>query len=669
MTKNPKSKGDKIAPGLAQSKNALQASAALANQPTAAMDTASKAAGSKTASNLGAAMAAQTASRPPVISCQQLLWFSFFFDGTGNNLDADLGTLEHSNITRLYRVHPVPDPVTGLYSIYVPGIGTYFKEVGDNGGTITGNGFGAEGKSRLDWALKQFDEKLAPHLARANNPSNKIIEINITAFGFSRRATLARAFIRDLIAKRCVESGAGLQLKQGKYPLRVRFMGLFDTVASVGAPMSANNLSVIRTDRMTVGNAVRALGGALKYAVTKAPPKTLRAVDIAFGAPGADPAPGIADGHAHWADGLHIPPAVEHAVHYVAAHEIRNSFPVDSVCDGGRKPGNCKEIVYPGAHSNVGGGYRPGEEGKSADAVQMLSQIPLRHMYDEALDMGVPLLPEKAWQKFNRDDFDTSSALKERYNHYMSLAGRGGKSLGKMMNAHMAVYYAWRFAQIRRKQKGDQSLARRIEGNEAQYRAERQKADREIAELTRKEKNAQRDVAHAERQRGLYISCQSYGSTTPAKLKPYNDVIATAQQAHSVAQDELLRAKAKRDTMPGESDALIKNLEQYDAQLIADARSLRDACLQDPAQRSRLRPHYRGLLEAYENEFFLSKGLTDEKIFAFFENHIHDSLAGFATDSTLPSDPRVVYLGKDMKSQHAMNEKLNGFTEQESIPA
>ena len=65
----------------------------------------------------------------------------------------------------------------------------------------------------------------------------------------------------------------------------------------------------------------------------------------------------------------------------------------------------------------------------------------------------------------------------------------------------------------------------------------------------------------------------------------------------------------------------------------------------------------------------MNKGLVDEKIFTFFENHIHDSLAGFATDSTLPSDPRVVYLDKDMKSQHAMNETLDGFTEQAGTPA
>ena len=30
-----------------------------------------------------------------------------------------------------------------------------------------------------------------------------------------------------------------------------------------------------------------------------------------------------------------------------------------------------------------------------------------------------------------------------------------------------------------------------------------------------------------------------------------------------------------------------------------------------------------------------------------------DSLAGFAQDATLPSDPRVIYIGDDIKSRHA----------------
>ena len=279
--------------------------------------------------------------------------------------------------------------------------------------------------------------------------------------------------------------------------------------------------------------------------------------------------------------------------------------------------------------------------------------IPLRHMYNEALEAQVPFLSEKAWAQDNKKDFDTSDTLKNLYNHYMSKAGSGGKSIGKMLNDHMAVYYAWRFAQIHRKQKGDQSEASRITGNEAQYKAEKQKADKEISALEDTERAARQTLALRAKQRIGYIQSQGYGNTKPAALKPYDDNIASAQEAHTKAQDALLSAKAKRDAMPS-TGTLVKNLETYDAQLLADAKAIRDLCLAAPARRRELRPHYRGLLEAYENQFYLNKGLKDEKIFAFFENHIHDSLADFAKDSTLPSDPRVVYLGKDMKSRHAM---------------
>src|SRR5690348_1888446 len=39
---------------------------------------------------------------PPAL---QGLTVTFFFDGTGNNLDADIGTGEHSNVARLYQSH------------------------------------------------------------------------------------------------------------------------------------------------------------------------------------------------------------------------------------------------------------------------------------------------------------------------------------------------------------------------------------------------------------------------------------------------------------------------------------------------------------------------------------------------------------------------------------
>jgi Uncharacterized alpha/beta hydrolase domain (DUF2235) len=57
-----------------------------------------------------------------------------------------------------------------------------------------------------------------------------------------------------------------------------------------------------------------------------------------------------------WANGLEIPPLIEQCVHMVAAHEIRNSFPLDSALQGLQYPFNVREMVYPGAHSDVGGG-------------------------------------------------------------------------------------------------------------------------------------------------------------------------------------------------------------------------------------------------------------------------------------------------------------------------
>lgn len=63
-------------------------------------------------------------------------------------------------------------------------------------------------------------------------------------------------------------------------------------------------------------------------------------------------------------------------------------------------------------------------------------------------------------------------------------------------------------------------------------------------------------------------------------------------------------------------------------------------------------------MDAYENEYIHNTGLKDEKIISFFDSLVHDSLAGFAKDATLPSDPRVVYLGGDEKYRYAVIEQL-----------
>jgi hypothetical protein len=64
------------------------------------------------------------------------------------------------------------------------------------------------------------------------------------------------------------------------------------------------------------------------------------------------------------------------------------------------------------------------------------------------------------------------------------------------------------------------------------------------------------------------------------------------------------------------------------------------------------------MLKAFEAEQ-RGLGLRDQGIIQFFDTYVHDSLAAFAMDATLPSDPRVIYIGDDNKLPYAMN-KLPG---------
>jgi Uncharacterized alpha/beta hydrolase domain (DUF2235) len=173
--------------------------------------------------------------------------------------------------------------------------------------------------------------------------------------------------------------------KKTSHPIRLYFMGLFDTVASVGVPMSTNN-----------GQALDLSAGilSLKQALQSRHLYGSTLDKIAFasgGTPGADPASGPANGHMSWADELRVPAMVERCFHMVAVHEIRNSFPLDSVRQGNTYPKNCYELVFPGAHSDVGGGYRKGEGARNTVSGSFLSLLPLRTMRAEAIRAGVPL--------------------------------------------------------------------------------------------------------------------------------------------------------------------------------------------------------------------------------------------------------------------------------------
>ena len=620
-------------PKLLQSKQALHQSAKLAGvttQKTLKVPLLTAQGGSAISSALPS---------PPTPAGAKDLWLTFFFDGTGNNLDADLENDEHSNVARLYRAHEIDDAKKGVFRLYIPGIGTRFAEIGDPGGEMTGNGFGARGEDRLQWAMGKLEKCI-------KDSSGKAGTVNVALFGFSRGATLARAFARR-IAERSEKTAGVWHFMPARQAIRLYFIGLFDTVASVGMALSANNLGAL-------GQVDPGLAMGARYAVNS--PNVVNSPwAIATGdSPGADPAKGGFDGHGAWAKDLRIPEMVEDCFHLAAGHEIRNSFPLDSVLQGQFYPKNCWEMILPGVHSDVGGGYRPGEGARSSKPGSMLSLIALRLMRDTALHAKVPLLrtiPDKPRLKdFGMDDGSAGEYKKllERFNHYMNaVKGGAGEPLGRQVLAHTKVYYQWRFYKIAVNQKARKAGqptqdAARLRASEPGWASQKTAKQAEMDGL--KAEAEHYDDVHDS---ALFRMFQARSAPTKGQLDELRKFMQIVEQK----KNEYLAVKSVHDTIPSADGSLEKNLELYDEQLLSDARTLK---LMSYARK--LRPHYKALLEAYEAEFVHNKGLRDEKIIAFFDEYVHDSLAGFAGDATLPSDPRVIFIGGSQRLEYAVNQ-------------
>lgn len=270
-----------------------------------------------------------------------------FFDGTGNNrvnsqIGADCQAMaevygrahikecggRHSdpessysndltNIAKLadlYRQQPkASNDGKGLNvyrSIYVSGVGT---SSGGRDCRLSGQGFGrgatgvvakvSRGVRKIGAALKAFE---------ADNPDCVIAALEFDIFGFSRGAASARHFANEVLKQ--AQGALAPILDQHKLPLapgfswangsvRLKVIGLFDTVAAVGGFSDLGN----------VGDAVN------------------RRVN------------------------LFLPPGcAQQVIHLVAADEHRRNFALNSV-----QPHWPLEIIVPGSHSDIGGGYQP----------------------------------------------------------------------------------------------------------------------------------------------------------------------------------------------------------------------------------------------------------------------------------------------------------------------
>jgi hypothetical protein len=444
-------------------------------------------------------------SADPFEACSNNLYMGFFFDGTKNNYTKAEANKAHSNVARLYDAFPgrsVPGTLSSetdwtassesyshFFKIYVPGVASPFDQIEDSGDGQKSAAMGYRCADRITWGLIQainsvhryfydgtqlFAAAEAYEFCKKVSLSRNLIwdltngrpsqqsdvdenrqrscdvieeqlellhkavkqhwperdmkcsakitpaivkKIHVSVFGFSRGATEARAFVNFLIAMckcdaRLSKRGAALTL--GGFEVVIDFIGIFDTVASIGI---AN----------TFGNSLLLRGF---------------------------------DGHGAWADAEHtlrIPSGVP-CVHIIAAHEIRRSFPVDSISVKGAFDDSFTEVVMPGMHSDIGCGYEPREQGRgiTEDGSDMLSRIPLIYMYREASLAGVPFRLDEATDRA-KNKFKITAQTISDFQAYVAQCKYKEGPITDIMREQRQLYIQWRLA---RRENGSAPLSK-----------------------------------------------------------------------------------------------------------------------------------------------------------------------------------------------------------------
>lgn len=366
--------------------------------------------------------------------CPKPVWFTAFFDGTGNNYgedgngSTDVAKTKYSNIAKLAMFAHVPFNKANPRTMgrYVEGVGTPCSKVGDSGKGIDGAlGMAAasKGEARIRWMLRELEKHVANHMPAVS-------QINVAAFGFSRGATEARAFVRMLTEQLAENIGGRLwwnkkNMKGMRPEVVVYFMGILDTVASTG--FGGSRLE--KAAPYIVGAILGPVYGGMLHSIDKG-------------------------GHAEWANDIRIPDYVRECVHYVASHEVREKFPGDSVREDQKLPSNCREVYYPGMHSDVGGGYeRNYQEGRTNE----LANVALNNLYIDAWKAGVPFREPKEIVESAGGLFAISAELETAWNVYMGqgnerragVASNSGR-LESQIIWHMNRYYQWRASRSRR---------------------------------------------------------------------------------------------------------------------------------------------------------------------------------------------------------------------------
>ena len=436
--------------------------------------------------------------------CQGQVHVSIYFDGTGNNREwegtfvtgktratrTQLARNGHSNVARLYDAS-LAEPENGFFSVYVPGVGTPFSEVGDTNqdGDTLGGGAARYGADRIHWAILQVinsvhqylksndlitpaeakilvgsmsETRLLEGMARramltgiaqrlervVKSHQRRVTSVHVSVFGFSRGAAQARAFVHRLY-ETAEAWGSGCGYNIAGVPLYLNFMGIFDTVASVGVAAMSR----------------------------------------------------VSKGKWDWAAGdmMSIHPEARQCVHFAALHEQRINFPLDLATSG-------KEVLYPGMHSDVGGGYSPGGQGKdfvsgAANGNAKLSQIPLIDMHHEAIKAGVMMrtMDELMANPVVATHFGCHPQLIRDYNAWLTGHGVPAGAHTQQISGHCRQYVAWKGKRL---PNGPQSLLQQpfFKQSDAEDQVDLANAQRDFANLVTELAQGKSDMAAYRRQ-------------------------------------------------------------------------------------------------------------------------------------------------------------------------
>ncbi|KNY12687.1 hypothetical protein AKG08_04475 [Achromobacter piechaudii] len=192
----------------------------------------------------------------------------------------------------------------------------------------------------VDTRLEAAKRQLQQAYEGCNAGTEKVVRIEITVFGADRGGVIAKQFVNDIVKKykRRHDQDLAIIGKDGApdAKIRIRFLGLFDSVASIMEESYFLEF-VPFTDLVKQTHKDRTLT---------------------------------------------VPAAVEKAVHFAAAHELRRNQRLDSL-----EKTRGLQYLYPGSSGDVTGVAPLGSLGTRAS----LSRVPLREMMNLALSQGAAL--------------------------------------------------------------------------------------------------------------------------------------------------------------------------------------------------------------------------------------------------------------------------------------